>query len=537
MALPLAANFVLGADGKDRAIRPPPVLTPRRSSDDAMRLSAGPHSARRTAADPSSRRASLKAIDTSSGFTPAPAVGRMILNGGSLSPPRSKERGTSHSPSRDDSQTNAGPRCSPRRISTVSGGDWQVGSALLLEPSHRSAAARDQLAYVQLPPRAAGEELERDTLAGAPLSAMPSSRASSSSGCPPEGLEPAELVAGLRPRSDGPRAKVPTGTDLAQVETFVIDCDGLLWNIVEDLTSDLSPERYRQENVAFMNTMSQCGMSLIFTDSKGLFSRHELFAKLQSLGLQCCNSEESWACQAVDKTFNFLTPGCAAAWYLRKKGTKKPFILTSQASLVADVRASGFSDCVATMDEDGYVLEAFKGGKQVSSSDLKAALEALEGVDAVVLGSCKEISPLEAAVVMKLLARTDVLPHLVSCCGINVRRRLKSLRNSVACRSLFPGTVPDCQDFVDMLLPSRLVSAALTDAPEDGGFGVNPSTTVVVGRTLERHVRFAHRAGMASMLIMDSLAPQLEFMKLSQQDASDESLPDWVLPSLGHMAK
>lgn len=338
----------------------------------------------------------------------------------------------------------------------------------------------------------------------------------------PEGTEPEELMQGLQPRPHGPRTAPLLPEDMQRLDTFIIDCDGLLWNPGDCLTTDGDPDEYVRENVAAVNTLIEIGNRLVFLDSKSQPSRQSFLERLEHCGVR------------VDKLGDMpvLTPGLTTSWYLQRQGLKKPFVLTSQGSLVADVKAGGLPDCASCIRDEEQTPTLFDA--KPSTGNFQTLLANMPDVDAVVLGPLgkQEINALEAALCVHILRKEGPSAIPVTCCGSQPRRRLKSVAGSISCKAMVAfaeGEQP--QTFVDMLQPSSLVLAALAGERESGGFGVDFSRAVLVGRSLEKTCGFAHKCGLASLLIVDNVLDQLEISK----ETNHRRLPDWVAPSLSRL--
>jgi len=338
-----------------------------------------------------------------------------------------------------------------------------------------------------------------------------------------EGTEPEELMKGLEPRPLGPRTAAMRPEELENLETFIIDCDGLLWNPEDFLSDGGDPDDYFRENSAAVNALIETDKRLVFLDSKAQPSRQALLERLQHCGVR------------VDrlKDMPVVTPGLTTAWYLQRQGLKKPFVLTSQGSLLADVKAGGFPDCASSIRDEEQTSAAFFDAKP-SMASFQSLLANIPDADAVVLGPLgkQEITVLEAALCVHILQKGGPSGIPVTCCGSQPRRRLKSVAGSMSCKVLAAfaeGEQP--QTFVDMLLPSGLVLAALAGDRASGGFGVDFSKAVMVGRSLEKTCGFAHKCGLASLVIVDNVLGQVEISKESQH----QRLPDWVASSLSRL--
>ncbi|CAJ1367559.1 unnamed protein product [Effrenium voratum] len=321
--------------------------------------------------------------------------------------------------------------------------------------------------------------------------------------CPLAGLEPEELLKCLQPRADQPGCAEMKAEDFRKVETVVVDPDGLLWDIQEaEASVKHHAATYLKENVAFINTLLAAGMRVVMCDSLNKqLTRHGFKERLKEKG--------------ISETCQVWTPTDTAAWYLKSQGVSRPLVVTTEASFLEDVRKAGF-ECLDILGEDGQVLPELQLHEAASGEHLDHALSRFGGADAVVMGPMKDLSPILMALIDTILDRESRNPLLVCCCPAVVKRKMRIVRNSIACQTLMKSEIRE--DFVDAFWPSRLQTAALFDSQK-----LAVAETILVGRP-------AYRSGMRCLLVLDdNLIDQLHLTK----ERRAEYLPDFVIPRLG----
>lgn len=296
---------------------------------------------------------------------------------------------------------------------------------------------------------------------------------------------------------------------------MVVDCEGLLFNVQESDGPKSCAENYVRKNVEFLNALADAGKRLVFCDSANLqVTRERFLEQLQSKGIK------KDRCQV-------WTPACTAAWYLKLQGSVKPLIVSTQAAFVQEMRDLGFKDCLSILEESELIEELSVPDTTAGEDHLEAALKRLGRADAVVIGPLKDMSALMTALIDSILdvvSAQSTWPMLVCCCPPRTRKKMKIMRSSVAGQRLLRGVLHE--EFIDAQWPSIMLSAALCDTQR-----FKPGETLMIGRSFEKTARFAYRAGMSCLLVLDTLEGQLQLTKEMRR----ECVPDYVAPSLGHV--
>lgn len=360
------------------------------------------------------------------------------------------------------------------------------------------------------------DDRQVDALVSAGVGSWAGSQAVGSFKTGAEGIvEPEELLTGLCPRSDQPQCGNIKEAHLREVENVVVDCDGLLFNVQESDGPKSCAENYVRKNVEFLNALADAGKRVVFCDSTNVQTRERFLEQLRNKGIK-------------DDRSQVWTPACTAAWYLKSQGSMKPLIVSTQAAFVQEMRDLGFKDCLSILEESELIEELSVPDTAAGEDHLKAALNRLGHADAVVIGPLKDMSALMTALIdstMDVVSEQSTWPMLVCCCPPRTRKKMKIMRNSVAGQRLLrPGVLHE--EFIDAQWPSIMLSAALCDTQR-----FKPAETLMIGRSFEKSARFAYRAGMSCLLVLDTLEGQLQLTKEMRR----ECLPDYVAPSLGHV--
>ncbi|CAL1139826.1 unnamed protein product [Cladocopium goreaui] len=360
------------------------------------------------------------------------------------------------------------------------------------------------------------DDRQVDALVSAGVGSWAGSQAVGSLKTGAEGIvEPEELLTGLCPRSDQPQCGNIKEAHLREVENVVVDCEGLLFNVQESDGPKSCSENYVRKNVEFLNALADAGKRLVFCDSANLqVTRERFLEQLQSKGIK------KDRCQV-------WTPACTAAWYLKLQGSVKPLIVSTQAAFVQEMKDLGFKDCLSILEESELIEELSVPDTTAGEDHLEAALKRLGRADAVVIGPLKDMSALMTALIDSILdvvSAQSTWPMLVCCCPPRTRKKMKIMRSSVAGQRLLRGVLHE--EFIDAQWPSIMLSAALCDTQR-----FKPGETLMIGRSFEKTARFAYRAGMSCLLVLDTLEGQLQLTKEMRR----ECVPDYVAPSLGHV--
>eukprot|EP00435_Cladocopium_sp_Y103_P060726 s563_g22.t1 len=437
------------------------------------------------------------------------------------------EKRTSGSPRGSESKTfdfnilmpaDCSPRTPTSRRHSLQGEQSVTSAASLKTPRVRKRPS--MLSQSSTVSQQGQDDRQLDALVSAGVGSWAGSQATGSLKTGSEGVvEPEELLTGLCPRSDHPKCGNIKEAHLREVENVVVDCDGLLFNVQESDGPKSCAETYVRKNVEFLNALADAGKRLVFCDSANLqVTRERFLEQLQSKGIKK-DSCQVW------------TPACTAAWYLKSQGSMKPLIVSTQAAFVQEMRDLGFKDCLSILEDESELIEELRVPDTAAGEDhLEAALKRLGRADAVVIGPVKDMSALMTALIdgmMEIASEQYTLPMLVCCCPPRTRKKMKIMRSSVAGQRLLrtgPGVLHE--EFIDAQWPSIMLSAALCDTQR-----FKPGETLMIGRSFEKTARFAYRAGMSCLLVLDTLEGQLQLTKEMRR----ECVPDYVAPSLGHV--
>merc|ERR1712032_1566501 len=144
--------------------------------------------------------------------------------------------------------------------------------------------------------------------------------------------------------------------EFSTATTYIFRIRGVI-TAIQDSRGGRSPEELQQEVVEKINALIAAGKRVIFLSNNSEDSRKELARQLVNMGI---------ALSPEDAKDSVLTSSYTCAWFLRRAGASRPFVLCSDKGLVEELREFGITNYVATVDDDGRVKSEFL---QASSPD------------------------------------------------------------------------------------------------------------------------------------------------------------------------
>jgi len=223
--------------------------------------------------------------------------------------------------------------------------------------------------------------------------------------------------------------------------------------------------------------------------------------------------------------------GCMCGRFLQQAGVRRPFVVTSHAGFLEDLRTAGITEYMATIDDDGSPQDVYK--KYVTEQSVREFVDQHPMVDAIVLGADQELTPFKLAVIVEFLARGQAKGNaetaaaskfipLVSCCPPHARRKVQAMARASTLQRVRAHFEAEGAFGIELRLPSAGSFQWLCSSEDEGGYGIDPSKAVMVGDSLEVELKLAREAGMKSLLVINSISSSVE---------PAAAPPDWILPS------
>jgi len=333
---------------------------------------------------------------------------------------------------------------------------------------------------------------------------------------------------------DGPiflkPGKVPSLEEFLSFETYIFDCDGVIWGISEQDT---------KTSVVTINHLLSLGKRLMFVTNNSNKTRAQFVRQLESKGVDFGQRSQS------EKLAMMVSASYTTAAYLHDMDLRRPFIITSDTGLLEECRLMGITEYFSTITDSGETAPGFE------RSDMAAApgiVGANPKVDCVVVGWDMNLTALKAATAINYIKWHEELYSnklgfrpmpLIASAGDTggVLGKVNFEGQEVKVRAIGNGAMADLigrsfdppKQWIDMGKPS---DALLWLLRSPKAYGVDIGKALMVGDTLQTDIVFGNRGGMHTLLVLSGVTSQSE---LDAEIMSDNPMrrPSFVLPKLG----
>ncbi|XP_037070392.1 glycerol-3-phosphate phosphatase-like [Pollicipes pollicipes] len=283
---------------------------------------------------------------------------------------------------------------------------------------------------------------------------------------------------------------------LESVDTFLFDCDGVLWhgaNVIKDAE-------------AVVNKLQQLGKKVFLVTNNSTKTQNEYVSKCAKLGFQCSQS------QVVSTSF--LT-----VQYLKSLHFDKKVYLVGSTGLSRELDAAGIRHI--GLGPDVMEGNVFDGRLDHIRLDPE--------VGAVVVGFDSHISFNKILKASSYLKNPDVL-------FVATNRDERFPMEHLIC----PGTgtmvasvcVASGREPVVMGKPSQQVFEALRQQ-----HGLDPARTLMVGDNCKTDITMGNLCGLRTMAVLTGVTTAAELQRLRGSERADEAVqvPELVLPAIGDL--
>jgi HAD superfamily hydrolase (TIGR01450 family) len=334
---------------------------------------------------------------------------------------------------------------------------------------------------------------------------------------------------------------------LTSFETYVFDCDGVIWGISDEATT---------HSVATINYLLQLGKRVMFVTNNSNKSRRDFVDVLESKGVQF------GAKTSAQKVEMMVSCSFTAAKYLVDRGYSKPYVIASATGVLDELRLAGITGYHATVQDDGSVHPDFHD----ASSNADAIVRLLrdrQGVDCIVVGWDLALTARKVALAVNIVQQHEDLhgadagytPIPIFACAVDSggvlgtyvveasaatataspspsSTRVLSVRaiGNGAMAGIIARSFDPPLPWLDLGKPSDILIDMMKTA-----YGVNPATALMVGDTLQTDIAFGNRCGMSTLLVLSGVSTQ-EALDGALAGADPARCPDFVLPMLGQFS-
>jgi len=333
-------------------------------------------------------------------------------------------------------------------------------------------------------------------------------------------------------------AREPSWKEFTSFETYIFDCDGVIWGIDQADTATA---------VETINYLLGLGKRVMFVTNNSNKRRKDFLAELTRKGINFGSRSEE------EKLGMMISASYTTARYLAKAGLRYPFVITSDTGLLQELQDVGIHEFFSTIGLDGKPDPRFESpamhGAEPSVVEL---ISSRPEVDCIVVGWDMGITGRKVVTAVNYIRFHDDLNRdkpdyqpmpIIACSGdaSGVFGTATYQGQTVKIRAIGNGAmaefVAQCfdpvRDWLDMGKPSDALLDLLA-SPE--AYDVDLSTALMVGDTLQTDIVFGNRGGMATLLVMTGVTTEEE-LEESLQCGDPLRTPTFKLPKLGHFAE
>jgi HAD superfamily hydrolase (TIGR01450 family) len=316
---------------------------------------------------------------------------------------------------------------------------------------------------------------------------------------------------------------------LTSFETYIFDCDGVIWGI---------PAEDSQRAVATVNYLLGLGKRVMFVTNNSNKTRKQFLKQLQGLGVDFGRRSES------EKLKMMISASFTTSAFLKENDLKHPFIITSDGGILSECRDLGITEYYATITDDGKVQPEFES---LSMLDAGKIVKAHPHIDSIVVGWDMCLTALKIASAINFVRWIEDVNHcripIIAASGDaggvlgtdtfeDQKVKLRAIGNG-AMADIITRSFDPPLEYVDMGKPSDALLGMLR-SPQ--AYGVDLSKALMVGDTLQTDIVFGNRGGMRTLLVLTGVTSQEE-LDIAVRTESSARRPHYVLPSLGKFVK
>ncbi|CAE7408051.1 PGLP2, partial [Symbiodinium natans] len=303
-------------------------------------------------------------------------------------------------------------------------------------------------------------------------------------------------------------AKTMQYQEFVSYETYVFDCDGVLWGISDEDS---------KTSVGTVNHLLSLGKRVMFVTNNSNKTRAQFLQQLEGKGISFGSRSHE------EKLSMMISASYTTAAYLQNMKLKRPFIITSDTGLLEECRLLGITDYFATIDDNGKTAPHFE------KLDMMAAVDAIKArphVDAIVVGWDMQLTASKVAAAVNYIkwhedlhsgkAGYQELP-LIACSSDTggVLGKTVHMGQELKVRAIGNGAMADIigrsfdppKVWKDMGKPSEALIRLLR-SPQT--YNVDVSKTLMVGDTLQTDIVFGNAAGMKTLLVLTGVTSKEE---------------------------
>lgn len=319
-------------------------------------------------------------------------------------------------------------------------------------------------------------------------------------------------------------------------DTYVFDCDGVIWGITEEAT---------KSSVATINILLKKGKRVMFVTNNSNKSRATFAGELEKKGVDFGDRS------AEERRDMVVSASFTTASFLKDHRLRRPFVITSDTGILEELRLVGIKDYFATVDDKGHTRAEFNSplmsGAAGDWPDVGTIINAHPLVDCIVVGWDLGFTARKMATAINYVRWHEDLykkklgyhPMLIVAAsgdsggvlGTSIHEgasvKLRAVGNGPMAEIIAHSFDPP-KEYFDCGKPSDALLWLLRSA-----YDVDASRALMVGDTLQTDIVFGNRGGMKTLLVFTGVTTREEYQE-AKVAANPMRRPTFVMPKLGH---
>lgn len=332
--------------------------------------------------------------------------------------------------------------------------------------------------------------------------------------------------------------KEPSLEQFLAFDTYVFDCDGVIWGI---------PAESTRTSVATINILLKREKRVMFVTNNSNKSRSSFAAELEGRGV------DFGGYSVAAKRDMVVSASFTVANFLKDHRLSRPFVITSDTGILEEFRLVGITDYFATVDDEGNVRPEFESalmsGAHGAFPCVSDIIKAHPNVDCVVVGWDLGFTARKMATAINYVRWHEDLhkqklgyhPMLIVACSGDSGGVLGASNfegESVKLRAVGNGPMAEViarsfdppKEWIDCGKPSDALLWLLQSA-----YDIDTRRALMVGDTIQTDICFGNRGGMKTLLVLSGVTSAEEFKHSVIHETNPMRRPTFVLPKLGSL--
>lgn len=325
---------------------------------------------------------------------------------------------------------------------------------------------------------------------------------------------------------------MPTLQQFNDFETYIFDCDGVIWGIEEDDA---------RTSVMAINIVLSTGKRVMFVTNNSNKVRAAFVKELEAKGIDFGHRSED------EKLSMVISASYTTAAYLKEHHLRRPFVITSDRGVLDELESAGIDQYSTTFDDNAF------NDPYLKQSSIEEIIARYPQPDCIVIGWDQGLTLRKVGTAVNYIKwHSDTngnnpgfkpLP-LIACSGdaggvlgmasyCNQRVKVRAIGNGAMAEIISKSFDPP-HPWLDMGKPSEILLSILKSP---AAYNVDPARSIMIGDTLQTDIVFGNRGGMTTLLVLTGVTTTLELEQAMDNSDDKTRWPHYVMPKLGHFVE